>query len=163
MALLAKLQEDMKAALKAGEKAKLSTVRMLIAELKNEEKRVLRPLNEQEELVVLDRQAKRRQESIRMYKEAERDDLVATEQGELEIIQTYLPRPYTAEEVKALLRKAIAETNARKSDFGRVMKEVMPKLKGRFPGSEVKPLLDEVLAEYDEEPATGGSEPPAEG
>lgn len=162
MTLLAKLQEDMKTALKAGDKGKLSTVRLLIAELKNEEKRLLRPLAEQEELVLLDRQAKRRQESIRMYKEAERDDLVTSEQAELDIIQTYLPRPYTAEEVKALLRKAIAETNARKSEFGRVMKEVMPKLKGRFPGTEVKPLLDEVLAEYDEEVAAEPTEPPAQ-
>ncbi|MCB9726876.1 MAG: GatB/YqeY domain-containing protein [Deltaproteobacteria bacterium] len=146
MGLGEQLRADMKEAMKAGDKVRLSTVRMLISELHNAQLAAMDTVDEAGELEMLVRQAKRRRESIEAYGKAGRDDLVAGEAAELAVIETYLPQPLSADEAKAMVDEAVAETGATSmKDMGRVMSAVMPKLKGRFPGKDVKPLVEAAL------------------
>jgi len=147
MALLETLTADMKEAMKARDKARLSTVRLLIAALKNLLIDKREGLTPDDELDFLASQAKRRRESIEAYDKAGRTDLLEQEQAELAVIEGYLPQPLSADEVRAIVAEAVAESGATsKRDMGAVMKLVMPKVKGRFPGKEVRPLVDAALS-----------------
>lgn len=147
MSLQDTLTADMKAAMKAREKTKLTTIRMLLAAVKNEAIANRADLTEQQELTLLAREAKRRRESIEAYDNAERADLADKERAELVIIGAYLPAPLTADEVTVLLKEAIGKTGASSmKDMGKVMGVVMPKLKGRFDGKAVRPLLQALLS-----------------
>lgn len=142
MSLLKQLTQDMKAAMKAREKERLVTLRLLISGVKGQVKDLKRDLTEQEEISFLATEAKRRQESIAAYTEADRADLAEKEQSELAIIQVYLPAQLTEDEVKDILREIIASTGASSPrEMGKVMGQAMPRLKGRFPGKEVKGLV----------------------
>ena len=146
MSLQAKLREDMKIAMKAKDKIRLSTIRLLLSALKNVEIEKKDVLSEKEELSILSTQAKRRRESIKAYEEGNRVDLAEKEKAELEILKDYLPQQLTKEEAITILQEVITSVGATsKKDFGKVMKEVMPKFKGRFPGKEVKGLVEEFL------------------
>ena len=146
MSMIERLTEDMKTAMKAREKDRLTTIRMLMAALKNEVINKKRDLNEQEELEILAREAKRRNESIEAYEKGGRDDLVAKERAELEIISAYLPEQLSPEEVTEMLKKVVEDVGATSMrDMGKVMGKIMPQLKGRFPGKEVRPLLQAIL------------------
>lgn len=146
MSLTDQLQADMKVAMKARDKLRLSTIRMILTDLKNEQIERRRELDEAEELAVLDRQARRRRESIKAYRDGGRPDLADSEAAELEIIKAYLPKPLTAEEVESMVKAIIDEVGATsKRDFGKVMKTIMPKVKGRFPGKEVQPIVNRLL------------------
>jgi uncharacterized protein YqeY len=146
MSLTDQLQADMKIAMKARDKLRLSTIRMILTDLKNEQIERRRELDEAEELAVLDRQARRRRESIKAYRDGGREDLADSEAAELEIIKEYLPKPLTAEEVESMVKAIIDEVGATsKRDFGKVMKTIMPKVKGRFPGKEVQPIVNRLL------------------
>ena len=146
MALLETLTTDMKIAMKAREKVRLGTIRLLISELKNLQIKTGKGLDDAEELSFLSSQAKRRRESIEAYEKAGRDDLRDQEVAELAVINTYLPAPLTEDEVRTIVRDAVAEAGAQsKRDMGKVMKLVMPKVKGRFPGKGVRPLVEEAL------------------
>ncbi|MGM0578605.1 MAG: GatB/YqeY domain-containing protein [Myxococcota bacterium] len=148
MALRDTLQEDMKAAMKARDRDRLGTIRMLLSEVKNAAIDKGRDLSEDEEISLLATQAKRRRESIESYEKGGRDDLAAKEQAELDVIEEYLPRPLTADEVRDLVLAAIAETGATgKKDMGKVMGRVMPQVRGRFPGKDVKPIVLEQLSD----------------
>lgn len=105
--LKALLQSDMKAALKSGEKERLATIRLILAAVKQKEvdERIL--LDDAQIVMVLDKMAKQRRESIAQYEAAGRNDLAAVEQAELAIIQTYLPQALSEEEVSAILQAAI--------------------------------------------------------
>ena len=147
MSLQATITQDMKAAMKAREKMRLSTLRMLLSDLKNMRIQLQRDLTEAEEVSFLTTQAKQRQESIEAYDEAGREELAAREREELVVIKAYLPQQLTEDEAKALVIAAIAEVGATsKKEFGKVMRVVMPKLKGRFPGKGVKPLVESQLS-----------------
>ena len=146
MSITEQLTLDMKAAMRAREKARLSTIRMVLSALKNEVIKLKRDLNAEEELDIVAREAKRRNESIEAYEKGGREDLVEKERAELEIISSYLPEQLSPDEVSDMLRQIVADVGATSMrDMGKVMGEIMPQIKGRFPGKEVRPLLQSIL------------------
>ncbi|MDF9393019.1 MULTISPECIES: GatB/YqeY domain-containing protein [Methylococcus] len=127
-----RLQSDMKAALKSGEKERLGTIRLILSAVKQKEvdERIL--LDDAQIVMVLDKMAKQRRESIAQYEAAGRNDLAAIEQAELAIIQAYLPQALSEAEVSAILQAAIEESGAKGiGDMGKVMALAKPKLQGR--------------------------------
>ena len=148
MALLETLTNDMKTAMKAGDKATLGTVRMLIADLKKMRIDTGRDLAAEDEVDFLTKQAKRRRESIDAYVKADREDLAETERTELQVIETYLPAQLSAEEATEIVRAVVAQVGATsKKDMGKVMGPAMAELKGRFPGKDVKGIVEGLLGE----------------
>ncbi len=147
MTLFEQLTEDMKAAMKAGDKDRLSTIRLLRGALKNESIDKGRELSEDEAVAVLAGAAKKRQESIEAYRRAGREDLAAKEELELQIIRSYLPQQLTREEIASIIDEAIAQTGAQTiHDLGKVMPLVMQKVKGRADGKAVNAMVRERLS-----------------
>lgn len=141
------LNEDMKSALKAGEKKKLETIRTLRAVLKDERIKKGDDLTEEEVVAVLVSAAKKRRESIEMYRNGQRDDLVAAESEELEIITKYLPEQLGEDKIKSLIDEVISATGATAmKDMGKVMGSLMPKVKGRADGKLVQSLVKDALS-----------------
>ncbi len=142
MPLLDTLTADLKTAMKARDSARVGCVRLLINEVKNAAIAKGEPLDEAGELQLLSSQAKRRRESIEAYRKGGRDDLAESEAAELVVIEGYLPAPLDAAEVTVIVEAAIAETGAAgMRDMGKVMGRVMPQVRGRFPGKDVKPIV----------------------
>lgn len=128
----ARLTDDMKSAMKAGEKSRLATIRMLISAIKQREIDERREASEDEAMAILTKQAKQRRESIAQYESAGRDDLKAVEEAELAIIETYLPQPLSPEEIEAAVGEIIAAEQATDlSQMGAVMKAARERLAGR--------------------------------
>ena len=147
MNLAERLNEDMKQAMKAGEKFRLSTIRMVRASIKNQEIELRRPLNEDEVIQVVSRDLKQRRDSLQDFERAGRDDLVEQMKGEIEIISRYLPEQLNEEEIKAIVMQTIQETGASsKADMGKLMGALMPKVKGRADGKLVNQLVQQVLS-----------------
>ncbi|WP_457640065.1 GatB/YqeY domain-containing protein [Persephonella sp.] len=145
--LLKRLQEEMKTAMKSGEKERLSVIRMLISEIKKVQIDRKKELSDDEIIQVLQKYAKQRKESIKQYKEAGREDLAQKEEFELKVVQEFLPQPLSEEELKAVVEQAISETGASSmKDMGKVMKVVMEKVKGRADGSVVSAIVKEKLS-----------------
>jgi len=144
--LLEKLTRDMKDALRAGEKERLSVIRLLRAQLKDAAIRQGRELNGEEELAVLSTAAKMRQESIDTFTQGQRMDLVEKEQYELEVVRSYLPEPISEQELSALIDQTLQELEAQgPGDLGKVMKSIMPQIRGRAQGGQVNALVREKL------------------
>jgi len=130
--LKAKITEDMKAAMRAQEKERLGTIRLIQAAIKQKEVDERIELTDADVLVVLDKMVKQRRESIAQFEKASRDDLVAKEQAELKVIQVYLPEALSDAEVDAMISEAIAATGAAEmKDMGKVMGQLKSKLQGR--------------------------------
>lgn len=147
MELLDRIKQDLKAAMKARDRDRVDGLRMLVNALDGAAKDKGRDLDESEAIEILAGEAKRRRESVEAYEQGGRDELAARERTQLELIEGYLPEPLSADDVRAMAREVADEVGARsKSDLGRVMRELMPRVKGRFPGKEVKPLVEEILA-----------------
>lgn len=152
MALKDKLTEDLKTAMKARDQVRLDTLRALISELKNTEisqrtDGTAASLSEADELAVLSRARKQREESILAFRNAGREDLASNEERQLEVILGYLPKQLTPDEVKAIVLQVMSEVGATtKKDIGKVMGKLMPHVKGRFPGDQVKPIVESLLA-----------------
>ena len=141
------LENDMKAALKSGEKAKLSLIRMLRSELKNAEIAQGKALSEEDEQKVLASYAKKRKESREEYEKAGRKDLAEKEQHEYEMTMSYLPAQLEEAELAAIIKAKVAETGAKgPGDFGRVMKAVMAEVGSRADGATVSALLKRTLS-----------------
>ncbi|MCX8049092.1 MAG: GatB/YqeY domain-containing protein [Methylohalobius sp.] len=148
MSLKQRIQEDMKAALKGGDKPKLSAVRLILAAIKQREIDERVELDDSQVLAVLDKMAKQRRESISQFAAAGRSDLVEQEEAELEVIQSYLPQPLTEAEVDALIQSAVTETGAQGiQDLGRVMAKLKPHLQGRADLSLVSAKVKAMLAQ----------------
>lgn len=138
----------MKAAMKAKDKAKLKTIRMLKASLQNEKLAKQDDLTEQEELDILAREKKQRLDSLQEFKQAGRDDLVDEVEEELAIVAEYLPEPLSDNEVKEIVQSVIDSVNASgMQDMGKVMGAVMPKVKGRADGNFVSEVVKAKLSE----------------
>ena len=147
MDLIDQLNEEMKAAMKSGEKRKLETFRSLKSALRDKEIEKRDSLSDEEQLQVLASAAKRRRESIESYQEGGRDDLVAEEQAELEIIEAYLPKQLTEAEIRELVDKVIADTGANTmQDMGKVMGTIMPQVRGKADGSMIQQIVREQLS-----------------
>ena len=146
MELKASLQEAAKAALKKGDALKVSTLRLLLAAIHNEEIKLRKELGTEEIQRVVATLSKQRNESIELYRKGGRDDLAQKEEAELGILQEFLPQPLTDHEVETLIRQGIAESGARGvQDLGKVMKQVMPKVSGRTDGKRVNELAKALL------------------
>ncbi|MGZ0086435.1 GatB/YqeY domain-containing protein [Caldibacillus thermoamylovorans] len=148
MSLLDRLNNDMKQAMKSKEKEKLSVLRMLKAALQNEAIKLGKsPLSEDEELTVLSRELKQRKDSLHEFENAGRSDLVEKAKTEIEIVQSYMPKPLTEEELRELIAETIKEVGASsKADMGKVMSAIMPKVKGKADGSLVNQLVRQQLS-----------------
>lgn len=150
MALKDTIGNDLKTAMKGGDKLRLETLRGIRAALM--EKEIERrggdtPMSADDEVAVLLSAAKRRKESIEQFAKGGRQDLVDQETRELAIIQEYLPKQMSREEMAGVIRKTIAETGAQSAaDFGKVMPVVMKQLKGKADGKAVQELVKEFLA-----------------
>jgi uncharacterized protein len=137
--LKARLAEEMKAALKGGQKVRLSALRMLAASVKNREVELRHPLSDEEFVEVATREVKRRREAIEAYTGAGREDLADREREEEEALQSYVPAALSDAEVDAAIEEAVAATGASgPGDLGRVMGQVMAKVKGRADGRAVQ-------------------------
>ncbi len=133
--MLEKLKNDLKTAMKARNSDLVGTIRLLISEINNEKIAKGRALSEEEILVVITREAKKRREAIELYSKSDRDDLKAQEELELGLIKAYLPEELTEEEVRNLIQEAIAAVNPQSQrDMGKVMGKIMPSIRGRFDG-----------------------------
>lgn len=138
MSTLDRIREDMKTAMREKDSLRLTTVRMLISELKNKEIDKRAPLEEGEVTDALASIVKKRREVIAEAKAAARNDVAEREEAELKLIEGYLPAALTPEELDVLIDKAIAESGAKTAnEFGKVMKLVSPQVKGRADGKAV--------------------------
>ena len=148
MTITDRLTQDMKTAMKARDKERLSTIRMVKASMQNEAIKLGKDsLSEEEELTVLTREVKQRNDSLHEFKEAGREDLVEGLEREIEILQVYMPKQLTDEELKQIVEETVEEVGATsKSDMGKVMSAVMPKVKGKADGSKVNKLVLQQLS-----------------
>ncbi|MBI1821108.1 MAG: GatB/YqeY domain-containing protein [Nitrospirae bacterium] len=144
-----RLTEEMKASMKSGDALKLSVIRMVRSAIKNKEidRGKGTELGDAEVMEVIVSAVKQRNDSIEQFSAGKRDDLVAKEKAEIEILQSFLPKPYTEEEVKALILKAISEAGATGiKDMGKVMKILIPKILGRADSAAASRMVKELLA-----------------
>ena len=147
MELKVRLAEDYRAALRSGDKLKVSVIRLLTALIKNREVEKRAPLTDAEVMQAISSSCKQRQDSIDQYRQGGRQDLVDKETAELHILQSYLPQPFTAEELEELVRAAIQEAQAASpKEMGKVMTLLMPKVTGRADGKVVSALVREMLS-----------------
>ena len=138
--------DDIKTAMKAGDKPRLATLRLMSAAIKQKEVDERIELDEATVIALFDKLLKQRRESITHYAAAGRDDLVSQEQFEAELIQTYLPDALSEAEIKALIDGAIVETGAESiKDMGKVMAMVKPKMQGRADMSVVSKSIKDRL------------------
>ncbi|MEC0369891.1 GatB/YqeY domain-containing protein [Paenibacillus chibensis] len=146
MNLSERLNEDMIQAMKSKEKFKLSTIRMVRSTIKNLEIDLKRTLDDNEVLDILSREIKQRKDALQEFKKADRDDLAANVEAEIEIIGQYLPEQLSEEEIKVIVQQTIQETGASsKADMGKVMSALMPKVKGRSDGKLVNQVVQQFL------------------
>ena len=144
--LTEQVRADMTAAMKAQEKDRLSTLRMLQSALKNEQINVGHELSDEEAMTVIRKAVKQRLDSIEQYVNAGRNELADKERAEMAILQTYLPPELTTEELESGLREIIASTGAAsKKDMGKVMKEATARFKGRVDGKKVQEAVSRLL------------------
>ena len=147
MRLKDKINEDLKAAMKSGDKLRLSTVRSIRALILEFEKSGSgKELNAEEEIKLLNSAAKKRKDSIEQYRNAGREDLAEKEEGELKIILEYLPKQLTEEEIFAEVKKLAEELHAKtKDDFSILMSQAVKRLKGKADGKAIKNVVENIL------------------
>ena len=144
--LTEKIKKDMTDALKAGDKLKVSCLRVLLSALKNKEIALRNPLDDQEATGVLRTEIKQVNESYEQFGAAGRTDIAESERLKLEILKAYLPSEINDDELTALIDSVIAETVATKKDMGKVMKLVLSKAAGRADGKKVNSLVNSRLS-----------------
>ncbi len=147
MSIQSRLLEDMKSAMKSGDKIRLETIRGLRSQIRNTEIEKGHDLNDEEVIEVLTTAAKRRRESIEQFKAGNRMDRAVEEERELGIIQEYMPEQLSEEEITSLVDKVIQEVGASSAgDMGKVMGNLMPQVKGRADGKMVQKIVQQKLA-----------------
>jgi len=147
MSLHEKLNADMKAALKAGEKEKLNVLRTTLAQVKDERIKLQRDLKDEDVITVLMRGVKSRKESLEMYRNAGRNDLAEKEHFEMDVLQNYLPEQMSDEEIKKIISEIIAQSGASDmKDIGKVMGPAMGRLKGKADGKKVQQIARALLS-----------------
>ncbi|MFD2446113.1 GatB/YqeY domain-containing protein [Bacillus sp. CGMCC 1.16607] len=148
MSLLERLNNDMKQAMKNKEKDKLSVIRMIKATMQNEAIMLgKQELSEEEELTVLSREMKQRKDSLHEFDKAGRNDLVEKLRQEITVVELYMPKQLSEEEIANIVKEAVVEVGATsKADMGKVMSAIMPKVKGKADGSLVNKLVQQHLS-----------------
>ena len=142
MSIKDRIQQDMKDAMRAKEKARLGTIRLILAAIKQREVDERIELDDTQVIAVLDKMAKQRRESISQFEQAGRDDLIAQENAELGIILPYLPEALGEDELNALIEAAMEATGASSiKDMGKVMGQLKPKIQGRADMGAVSALI----------------------
>ena len=147
MTLIEELEDEVKDAMRAGDTERRDALRLMIASLKTAEKELLRPLSEDEELQVLQRERKKRIEAAEAFRAGGREEQAEKEEAELDVLEEFMPDPLSEEELERIVDDAIAENKATNMrDMGRVMADVMPQIAGRADGSAVSQIVREKLA-----------------
>ena len=147
MTLIEELEDDLKEAMRERDEDRRDVLRLILNALRNAEKDLQRPLTEEEELQVLQRERKKRLEAAEAYRSAGREEQADDEEYELEVLEDYMPDPLSEDEIERIVDDAIAENGATSlADLGRVMADVMPQIAGRADGSTVSQIVREKLA-----------------
>jgi uncharacterized protein YqeY len=142
-----KLTDDLKQAMKGGDTVKRSVIRLVMSAIKNAEIARQATLEDSDILGIIAKEVRQRKESIEAFKQGERSDLVSQEEAEMAILEQYLPQQMSREEVVAEARKVIAEVGASGlSDKGKVMPQLIARLKGRADGREINEVVTELLS-----------------
>lgn len=142
MSLKLRINEDMKAAMRAREADRLKAIRLLLAAMKQREVDERIELSDDDVLAIIDKMLKQRRESIAQFEQAGRQDLVAAEQSEVAVLQAYMPQPFTPAEIESLVVEAIAASGAKSAkDMGAVMTQLRPRLAGRADMAQVSQLV----------------------
>jgi uncharacterized protein len=147
VSLIGTLEQEVREAMLARDGDRRDALRLILSSLKSAEKDLQRPLSDEEELQVLQRERKKRHEAADAFRGAGREEQAAKEEGELAILEEFMPEPLTEEQLDQIVDDAIAENKATSMrDMGRVMADVMPQIAGRADGSAVSQLVREKLA-----------------
>ena len=147
MSRIETIEGELREAMKARDAERRDALRLILNALKGSEKELQRPLSEDEELQVLQRERKRRVEAAEAFRAGGREEQAASEERELAVLEEFMPSPLSEEEIEEIIDDAIAEVGATSlRDLGRVMADVMPQVAGRADGSAVGQLVREKLA-----------------
>ena len=147
MTLIARLEDELKDAMKERDGERRDALRLILNALRTSEKELQRPLHDDEELQVLQRERKRRLEAIEAFRAAGREEQAEQEEDDLDVLEEFMPEPLSEDELERIVDDAIAENGATSMrDLGRVMADVMPQVAGRADGSAVSQLVREKLA-----------------
>ncbi|HEY8237496.1 MAG TPA: GatB/YqeY domain-containing protein [Gaiellaceae bacterium] len=147
MSLIARLEDELKRAMVARDQSRRDALRLILSSLRSAEKELQRPLHDDEELQVLQRERKRRLEAAEAFRGGGREEQALGEERELAVLEEFMPEPLSEDELEEIIDDAIAEVGATSiRDLGRVMADVMPQVSGRADGSVVSQLVREKLA-----------------
>ena len=147
MTRITEIEDEIKEAMKARDAERRDALRLIVNALKSSEKELMRPLSDEEELQVLQRERKRRVEAAEAFRSGGHEDRAEAEERELAILEEFMPEPLTEEEIEEIVDDAIAEVGATSmAQLGRVMADVMPQIAGRADGSVVSQIVREKLA-----------------
>jgi len=147
VSLIEDIEGELKDAMLARDAERRDALRLILNALKSSEKDLQRPLSEEEELQVLQRERKRRLEAAEAFRSGGREEQAEQEERELEILEEFMPDPLSEDEIEEIVDDVIAEVGATSmADLGRVMADVMPQIAGRADGSQVSQIVREKLA-----------------
>lgn len=145
--MIQRIEKELADAIRAQDELRRDTLRLILAALRAAEKKLLRPLSTDEELQVLQRERKQRVEAAEAFRAGGRPERAEREEGELTVLEEFMPPPLSQEELEEIVDKVVAEVGATSiRDLGRVMADVMPQVSGRADGSVVSQLVREALA-----------------
>ena len=147
MSLIARIEEELAAARRERDTERRDALSLILSQLRSAEKELQRPLHDEEELQVLQRERKKRVEAAEAFRAGGRDEQAESEERELDVLEEFMPEPLSEEALETIIDDAIAECGATSiRDLGRVMADVMPQVAGRADGSAVSQLVREKLA-----------------
>jgi uncharacterized protein YqeY len=147
MSLIEEIDDEIKDAMKARDAERRDALRLILDALRKSEKELQRPLSEEEELQVMQRERKRRLEAAEAFRAGGREEQAEAEERELDILEEFMPEPLTEDEIEEIIDDVIAEVGATSmAQLGRVMADVMPQIAGRADGSQVSQIVREKLA-----------------
>lgn len=145
--MIKRIETELADAMRAQDELRRDTLRLILTSLRSAEKTLQRPLSEDEELLVLQRERKRRVEAAEAFRAGDRPERAEREEAELKILEEFMPAPLSQEELEEIVDNAVAAVGATSvRDLGRVMADVMPQVSGRADGSVVSQLVREALA-----------------
>jgi uncharacterized protein YqeY len=147
MSLIARIEDELREATLARDGERRDTLRLILSALRGAEKELQRPLKDDEELQVMQRERKRRNEAAEAFRAGDREEQAQAEERELAVLEEFMPEPLSEEDLEEIVDDVIAEVGATSMrDLGRVMADVMPQVAGRADGSSVSQLVREKLA-----------------
>jgi hypothetical protein len=147
MSLIGRIEDELARAMRERDSERRDALRLILSSLRSAEKELQRPLHDEEELQVLQRERKRRLEAAEAFRGGGREEQAEGEERELAVLEEFMPEPLSEDEIESIIDDAIAECGATSlRDLGRVMADVMPQIAGRADGGHVSQLVREKLA-----------------